>query len=85
MLACEQVRGSKRLDYKCLAIKRSAGVAPEVKLSNHLHKGDEACKQEIRLGFETHGRKWEYQWSYKFETTNLKLECARLHLTTLIP
>ena len=32
---------------------RSAGVTPEVNLRNTLHTGSEACKEEIRPGFET--------------------------------
>ena len=28
-----------------LAVKRSAGVTPEVKLKNLLHSGDEACNE----------------------------------------
>ena len=38
------------------AVKKSAGVAPEVNLRNPLHAGDEACKQEMHPGFETQGR-----------------------------
>ena len=36
-----------------LAVKRSAGVPPEVNLRNPLHAGDEAHKRGIHLGFET--------------------------------
>ena len=36
-----------------LAAKRSAGVAPEVRLRNPLHTGNKACKRGIDLGFET--------------------------------
>ena len=36
-----------------VAIKRSAGVAPEVNLWNLLHEGEEAHKQRIHPGFET--------------------------------
>ena len=40
----------KYTDQKCLdvmfAIKKSAGVAPEVNLRNPLHASDEGCKQE---------------------------------------
>ena len=36
-----------------LAIKKSAGFAPEVNRRNPLHPGKEACKQEIHSGFET--------------------------------
>ena len=39
-----------------LAIKRLAGVAPEVNLKNPLHTGKEARKQGIHPGFETQGR-----------------------------
>ena len=39
-----------------LAIKRSAGVAPEINLRNPLHVGYKACKQGIHPGFETQGR-----------------------------
>ena len=39
-----------------LALKWSAGVAPEVKLRNPLHTGKEACKQGIHTAFETQGR-----------------------------
>ena len=35
------------------AVKGSAGVAPEVNLRNPLHAGDEACWEEMHLGFET--------------------------------
>ena len=38
------------------ATKRLAGVAPEVNLMILLHADDEACKQEIHPGFETHCR-----------------------------
>ena len=38
------------------AVKRSAGVAPEVNLRNPLHAGDEACKEEMYPGFETQDR-----------------------------
>ena len=41
-----QVRGSKW----------SAGVTPEVNLTNPLHAGEEACKWGIQPGFETQGR-----------------------------
>ena len=36
--------------------KRSAGVTPEVNLSNPLHADNEACKQGIHPGFEAQGR-----------------------------
>ena len=36
-----------------LAIKRSAGIAPEVNLRNPLHTGDEAYKRGIQPGFKT--------------------------------
>ena len=36
-----------------LAIKRSAGVAPEVNLRNLLRTGEEACKRGIHYDFET--------------------------------
>ena len=39
-----------------LAIKRLAGVAPEVFLRNPFHTGDETCKQGIQPGFETQAR-----------------------------
>ena len=39
-----------------LAIKRSAGVTPQVNLRNPYHTGDEAGKQETHPGFETQGR-----------------------------
>ena len=35
---------------------QSAGVAPEVNLSNSLHAGDKAPKRGIHPGFETQGR-----------------------------
>ena len=35
---------------------QSAGVAPEVNLSNLLHAGDKARKGGIHPGFETQGR-----------------------------
>ena len=38
-----------------LAIRRSAGVAPEVNLRNPLQSGEETHKQGIHPGFETHG------------------------------
>ena len=38
------------------AVKRSAGVTPEVNLRNSLHTGDKAHKQWIHPGFETQGR-----------------------------
>ena len=68
-------------------MKRSAGVAPEVNLSNHLRKGDEAYKQDIYLGFETQGRchqkfKMAVSLAHKKETTNLKRDCMRLGLVT---
>ena len=39
-----------------LAIKKSAGVTPEVNLKNLLHAGEEARKQGIHPGFENQGR-----------------------------
>ena len=39
-----------------LAVKRSAGVAPEVTLRNPLHKDEETCNPRIQTGFETQGR-----------------------------
>ena len=39
-----------------LAIKRSAGVAPEMNLGNPLRTGDNAWNQETHSGFETQGR-----------------------------
>ena len=39
-----------------LAIKRTAGVTPEVNLRNSLHECNKACKQGIRPDFETQGR-----------------------------
>ena len=39
-----------------LAIKRSAGVAPEVNLRNPLCTGQTAHKQGIHSGFETQGK-----------------------------
>ena len=39
-----------------LAIKRTAGITPEVNLRNSLHEGNKACKQGIRPDFETQGR-----------------------------
>ena len=39
-----------------LAINKSAGVAPEVKLRNPLHADDKSCKQGILCGFEPQGR-----------------------------
>ena len=39
-----------------LAIKRSAGVAPEVNLRNPWNAGGEAHKQGIHPGFETQDR-----------------------------
>ena len=55
MLAHVQVCGSKS-SAVMLAIKRSAGVAPEVNLRISLHAGKEASKQEIHPGFENQGR-----------------------------
>ena len=40
-----------------MAVKRSAGVAPEVNLRNPLHAGEEARKPAIHPGFETQGRR----------------------------
>ena len=53
-----------------LAVKRLAGVAPEVNLRNPLYAGHEACKPGINPGFENQGnchQKSEtgYQWPYK--------------------
>ena len=54
-----------------LAIKRSAGVAPEVNLMELLHPGEEAGKQGTHHGFETWGQmlprspEQVYQWSHK--------------------
>ena len=42
-----------------LALKRSAGAAPEVNLMNWLHASDKAHNLEIHHGFETHGRHQE--------------------------
>ena len=39
-----------------LALKTSAGVAPEVNLRNLVHAGDKACKPRIHPDFETQGR-----------------------------
>ena len=39
-----------------LAVKRSAGVAPEVNLRNPLCAGKDTCKQGIYPDFETQGR-----------------------------
>ena len=39
-----------------IAVKRSAGVAPDVNIRNHLRVGEEACKRGIHNpGFETYG------------------------------
>ena len=40
-----------------LAIKRSAGVTTELNLRSLLHAGNEARKQGIHPGFETHNRR----------------------------
>ena len=40
-----------------LAVKKSAGVTPEVNLRNPLHEGEEADKQGIHPSFETQGRR----------------------------
>ena len=40
-----------------LATKRSAGVAQEVNLSNPFPTGENACKQWLYPGWETHGRR----------------------------
>ena len=40
-----------------LAIKRLAGVAPEVNLRNPLEKGEESHKQEIHHGLHTQNRR----------------------------
>ena len=39
-----------------LAVKSSAGLAPEVNLRNSLHTGDKTCEPGIHPGFETQGR-----------------------------
>ena len=39
-----------------LAVKRSAGVAPEMNLRNLLYAGEEAYKRGIHPSFETRGR-----------------------------
>ena len=39
-----------------LTVKMSAGVAPEVNVTNLLHEGEKACKWGIHPGFETQGR-----------------------------
>ena len=50
-----------------LAIKRSAGVAPEVNVRTPLHAGEKACKPGIHPAFETQGRSMKkgYQWPHK--------------------
>ena len=51
-----------------LAVKRSAGVTPEVNMRNPLHVGDEVLKQRIypkaRIDV-TRGPKQGYQWPYR--------------------
>ena len=42
-----------------LAIKRSAGVAPQVNLRNPQYTGDEAGKWRIYPGFETQDRHYQ--------------------------
>ena len=54
---CVQEHGWKmKRRTALLAIRSSAGVAPEGNLRNPLHTGDEAHKQGIHPGFETQGR-----------------------------
>ena len=48
-----------------LFIKRSAGVAPEVKLRNPLHAGKKADKQGIHAVLETQGTYHIFQWPHK--------------------
>ena len=53
-----------------LAIRRSAGVIPEMNLNKPLHAGEEARKLRIHPGFETQtditrGPKQGYQWTQK--------------------
>ena len=50
MLTCVQVHGSKKGLAAVLAVKRSAGIAPEVNLRNPLHTVD------AHPGFKTQGR-----------------------------
>ena len=38
-----------------LAIKRSAGVTPELNVRNPVHAGNEACKWLVNPGFEAQG------------------------------
>ena len=69
MLAHVQVCGSKS-SAVMLAIKRSAGVAPEVNLRISLHAGKEASKQGIHPGLKirvdiTRNPRQEYQWPHK--------------------
>ena len=48
-----------------LAAKRSAGVAPEVKLRNQLRKGNEACKRGDPLALKPSADlKRGYQWPH---------------------
>ena len=51
-LFCIAQKGSAAM----LAIKRSAGVTPQMNLRNPYHTGDEAGKQETHPVFETQGR-----------------------------
>ena len=70
----------KYVDEKCsaamLAVNRSAGVAPEVKLRNRLHPRNEAWKCGTHWDFETQDRcpKHAYQWPVKehVSTTEIK-------------
>ena len=52
-----QVCGSKKGSAAMLAVKRSAGVTPEVNLRNTLHTDEKAHKWGIHSDFETHGRR----------------------------
>ena len=50
-----------------LAVKRLAGVTPDVNLRYSLCTGEEACEQGIHPGFETQGRHHqEVQFLMKF-------------------
>ena len=64
------MHGLKKSSAAMLAIKRSAGVTPELNVRNPLHVGKEASKGGFHPGFETERRchqksKHGYQWPDK--------------------
>ena len=63
-----------------LAIKRSAGVAPELNLTNLFHAGKDAYKQ--RTDFES--PKQRYRWSQKYHRSPQKIKKKKFKIISII-